>query len=284
LAGAVSTNTHSLPGQNGVPALRVHDNIVSAPLGQALMATALGPVSVQGNQFTSRGVVREDWTFIAATVLILDLGISNELYLQAAFTFAAMQGGNLATNSGAAIDDIGGITIPGQDIDDLRVGRYLANGNVLFADNQCMLDLLESGHVWSISSILIATLDDIAFHGNQCDCNLWFDDWVLSQAILAAGSLRVADNRFKEGRFNAAFSAMSLGVMNTTAGNQSTHCLFIRPLPPNPLSVNSPNTELFGPFGIEVEKCALFAGEMTNYGSTARRRPQQHYETAEGSR
>jgi hypothetical protein len=260
-----------LPDQNGVPALRVHDNIVSAPLGQALMATALGPVSVQGNQFTTRGVVVRSPTFsstlIAATVLILDLGLSNELYLQV-LAFNAMRAGNLATNKLAAVDN-DRITTPSRGIDDLRLGRYLANGNVLFANNQCMLDLLESGFGLSLSSILIITLDDIGFHGNQCDCNL-FDDVVLSQAILAAPSLRVSDNRFKEGRFNAVFSAMSLGVMNTTAGNQATHCLFIRPLPPNPLLVNGPNTELFGPLGTSVEICGRFSGELPNYGTVVK--------------
>ena len=43
--------------QNGMPAAKVHDNIVSVPLGQALAMIALGPVSVLGNQFTSRGMV-----------------------------------------------------------------------------------------------------------------------------------------------------------------------------------------------------------------------------------
>ena len=46
---ATDVGRFSIPAQNGVPALKVHDNIVSQPLGQALAAAALGPVSVQGN-------------------------------------------------------------------------------------------------------------------------------------------------------------------------------------------------------------------------------------------
>lgn len=264
----------NLPEQNGVPALKVHDNIVSAPLGQALMAAALGPVSVQGNQLTSRGVVLRgetlSTTLIAATVLILDLGLSNEVYLQL-LLFAAMKQGGLATGDLAAVSN-DRITAERPGVDDLRLGAYLANGNVLFADNQCMLDLIESGLGLTLSSILILTLDDLAFHGNQCDCNL-LDDFVLSQAILAAPSLRVADNRFKEGRFNTLFSAMSLGVMNNTSGNQATHCLFIRPLPPAPLLVNGPNTELFGPLGTSAEVCRRFADTLSNYGTVAAVQP-----------
>ena len=256
-----------LPAQGGVPALRVHDNIVSAPLGQALMATALGPVSIQGNQFTSRGVVlsREgiSSTLIAATVMIMDLGLSNEVYLQL-LAFVLMQRGSLVRKDLAAIDD-DHISVPRQGLDDLRLGSLLANGNVLFADNHCVLDLIESGFGLSRSSILILTLDDLAFHGNQCDCNL-LDDFVFSQAILVGLSLRVADNRFKEGRLNAVFSAMSLGAMNNTSGNQSTHCLFIRPLPPNRLLVNGPNTELFGPLGTSAEVCGRFERQLTHYG------------------
>src|SRR5262249_30854843 len=38
-----------LPVQSGVPALKVHDNVVTQPLGHALYVIALGPVSVQSN-------------------------------------------------------------------------------------------------------------------------------------------------------------------------------------------------------------------------------------------
>ena len=45
------------PRQDGRPAARIHDNVVSQPLGQALFLQALGPVSVQGNALTSRGLI-----------------------------------------------------------------------------------------------------------------------------------------------------------------------------------------------------------------------------------
>ena len=59
---------------NGVPALKVQENIVSAPLGRALTASAIGPVSVVGNQFTS-----QEWepaVFPITTVWIINLGMA----------------------------------------------------------------------------------------------------------------------------------------------------------------------------------------------------------------
>jgi hypothetical protein len=249
----------TLPGQNGEPALKVEANVVSVPLGQALSVTALGPVSVVANEFTTRGVVQRGpgATFVAATVAILDLGLSNELYLQF-LTFSAVAKGSLSTAGLAAP-----ATRPG--LDDQRLGAYLANGNVLFADNQCVLDVFETGVTLSVSSILIFSLDDIAFHGNQCDCSL-LDDIVLAQAILFGFSLRASDNRLKESLFNAIFSAITFGLMNTTADNQATHCLLMRAFLPAYL-VAAPNTVLIDPTG--TGRCETYAHVQNNFGKTA---------------
>jgi hypothetical protein len=69
-------------------------------------------------------------------------------------------------------------------------------------------------------------MDDLGFHSNQCDCNL-FDDYVYVQAMLFGMSNRVSDNRFKEGVFNALYSAMTIGLFNATTNNQSTHCILV---------------------------------------------------------
>jgi hypothetical protein len=201
----------------------MHDNVVSVPLGQALAVTALGPVSVVGNQFTSRGMSLQNApTFIASTVGILNLGISNEFYLQL-FLFEALKDGNAKAVAGGR---------PG--LDDEGLGMSLNNGNVLFNDNQCSLDLMETGLSLSLSSILILSLDDIGFQNNQCECNL-IDDFVIAHAILAGISVRASDNRFKESsllprkqkKVGLPFSAITVGLFNTTTDNQSTHCLWI---------------------------------------------------------
>jgi hypothetical protein len=207
--GMVRASAALPPEATGVPALRLEENIVSSPFGRALTVIALGPVSVADNQFTSGAVlIKENPTLLdAATVFILDLGISNELYFQA-LSFSAMH-----RNPSEPTFQRSGL------------GPRLVNGNVLFNDNQCSLDLLEPASRPAVSSITILSLDDIAFQENQCDCNLWRDDFVFIHALLGAPSLRVTANRFKEGLFSAILSGMTVGLLNETAHNQATHCL-----------------------------------------------------------
>jgi uncharacterized protein DUF6519 len=206
----------------GFPALKLHDNIVSAPKGRALSVVALGPVSVVGNQLTSGRLVTSERpsVFAPATVFIFNLGMSNEIYGQQ-ISFA-----QIGTQQAAAA--------PG--LDDSRPGDRLANGNVLFADNQCSLDLLESGTNMLYASLTLASLDDIGFLNNQSDCNLPRPSQERTMNILGAHvflfgpSLRMIGNRLKEGLLNAAYSAMTTGFLNITAHNQTTHCLMVNGL------------------------------------------------------
>ena len=246
-----------VPLQNGVPAVKVHDNVVSHPLGHALFIVALGPVSVQSNQLTSQGNILRmrplSMTFLAATVLILDLGMAIETAGQ--FTkFSYVSGGGmreLAARDATDFDFVGESL--GGRLLDARVGRILASGNVMFVDNQVTLDLQAAGFGLAMSSIAIFTLDDLAFEDNQCDCNL-IDDFVLANAVLLGVSNRVIGNRFKEGRFNAFFSAVTLGLpLNGTSQNQGTHCIIARSSDAEYL-VFSDNAMLWGPMGLVANR------------------------------
>jgi hypothetical protein len=119
----------------------------------------------------------------------------------------------------------------GKGVDDRRVGQYLANGNVLFTDNVCNLNLIETGVGFALSSVMVLTLDDIGFANNQSDCDL-LDDYVILNTLLFGISLRASANRFKEGLFNCVYSAMTIGIMNLIADNQATHCLLVIPVVP----------------------------------------------------
>jgi hypothetical protein len=219
----------SFPNQNGVPAAKIHENVVSQPLGQALSIGALGSVSVLDNHFTSRGMLLRlsplSPSFLAATVAIFNLGVSNEIYKQLT-GFSGVLSGGIHLTTGAGTTD-SGLAAPREGLDDARKGQYLANGNVLFADNRCELNLLETEVGFAATSILIVSLDDVGFHDNQCDCNLLVD-FVVAHAVVLAVSLRMSDNRFKEGILNAALSAVTMGIMNATTNNQSTHCLLVQ--------------------------------------------------------
>jgi Family of unknown function (DUF6519) len=222
--------TPSRPGEpTGFPALKCCDNIVSAPEGAALSAVALGPVSVAGNQLTSGRVTLGEGSsvYTPATVFIINLGVSNEAYSQQI---------NFSNLRDQPFEPVLGL-------DDRRLGDRLANGKVLFTDNQCSLDLLEPGRSALFTSIALSSLDDIGFLNNQCDCNLAFnEDFVFAHAIVVGSSVRVMGNRFTEGWLNAAYSAVTAAVVNTTVHNQSTHCLWITGDPT--LTTKDPNSIL----------------------------------------
>ena len=219
---------YQLPRQNGVPAIRIHDNVVAQPLGQALLLGALGPVSIQGNSLTSRGIVSGfSLGLFASTVMILNLGVSNEFYGQI-FAFAAAHTDASRTASAAVRDEM--ITTSKTGLDDVGIGQYLANGNVMFNDNQVVADLMEREISKTMSSVLIISLDDISFADNQLDASFLID-LMISNAIVLGMSVRISDNRFKESLILSLFSTVSLGLLfNHTVDNQATHCIFAKGL------------------------------------------------------
>jgi hypothetical protein len=250
----------AIPVASGVLAVKVHENIVAAPLGQALSIRALGPVSVVGNQFTTHGVfagkAAVSEALYAATVFILDLGLAFEVAGKL-LTFASMRKGQVRNLSAQNYDGTAFVLAPNAENTKMKL---LANGNVLFACNQCVLDLLESGASVSASSVAIGSLDDVAFQDNQCSAAL-LDDFIYWQVFVFAFSTRVTGNRIQEGIGKAFYSAVTAALMNTTAHNQSTHCLAITGSP-NVL-INQPNSVL-----LEVANRTLCGGRtavLTNF-------------------
>jgi hypothetical protein len=254
----ISSQGETLP--NGVPALKVHENVVSAPLGRALtVLAALGPVSVVGNQFTSREI--ELSAITVATVLILNLGhaIDESSRLR---SFQTLNKGQQATATDpAATTGRLNATVVTTDAA-VAVPRQLINGSVLFTNNQCMLQSIEpqgnrlaaigqtGGFVFG-ASIAIVTFDDIGFHDNQCECLLAQARLLTDVGLLALMSVRASDNRFKEIVRGVAFSAITFGRLNMTTDNQATHCLLIAG--PAATRVNTPNTIL-----VQTAECKRF--------------------------
>ena len=233
--------------QDGVPAVRVHGNIVVSPEGRAVKVVAVGPVAVQANQLTAHGSnslnrtpipgppreTTSDFRISAAAgvpyadrsattnplaafldalggsvVSILNLGISNEIYLQL-FGFSGL----------GMVDRFPDPELQNEDV------RLFVGGDILFNDNQVVLDALGPAVTLSASSVLLLSLDDISMSGNQCDCDMGFD-LVGTNALVLGWSLRVSDNRFQEGVFNSLLSALTIGLMNSTTANQGTHCFW----------------------------------------------------------
>lgn len=229
--------------QDGAPALIVEGNVVVAREGRALCAIGVGPMVIHGNQLTAHGsntlsriptegVVRGGFNLTTlaligllsrrqtrnplmafldilggAAVAVLNLGLSNEIYLQ------------LLGFSGLGLVDPQQPPDGGFD-DDIKL---LANGNVQFNDNQVVFDSLSPAITLTLSAVLLLSLDDIGMQDNQCDCDL-FVDFVGIHALALGWSVRMQGNRFKEGLINAFLSGMTLGVYNDTTHNQGTHC------------------------------------------------------------
>jgi hypothetical protein len=267
--------------QNGVPALRLHDNVVVAPEGRAVEVIAVGPLSACDNQLTSRGGARLFRTAVGtvgatpgfglaaaantppaavagasgdpllafidllggAVVAILDLGMSTELYLR----FLGFAGLGI-------VDPGPADPTPFNDEDD----NLFFGGEVLFDANQVVLDSLDADVRVAASAVLLVSTDDVAMTGNQCSCDLLLD-FVLTNALVLGFSVRVSDNRLKEpmdlGALRQAFlSAITFGLMNVTAENQGTHCFYA--VGPAVLSVLGPNRSLIDAF--VPARCASF--------------------------
>ena len=109
------------------------------------------------------------------------------------------------------------------------------------------------------------SLDDLGFHDNQCLTDIAAENRVLlTQALLFASSLRVTDNRFKEGPQDVIVSGITLGIMNTTALNQATHCLIVRPAAGWPGTIDQGNTILTALSSSRA--CAKFDSLLGRFG------------------
>ena len=207
---------------DGIPAIKIHDNIITQPLGQALFLMALGPVSVTGNHLTSQGadVKANPLSLLAGTVFILDLGISKDLMMLIFLSgFKDLPKRNMDTVNVAMV----------QAQADENAGMrylYMPSGTVMFSNNQVLLDLRTPDVNFSLSSQLIASLDDVAYCNNQSECSSLVD-FLFTDAAIVAVTQRCNDNRFQEGFTLTGISLFSYGFMNIAMGNQATHCLLV---------------------------------------------------------
>jgi hypothetical protein len=242
---------------DGIPAVKIHNNIVTQPLGQALFIIAFGPVSVIGNHLTSQGAVfsvssqgsfstGNYYSLLAATVFILNLGISKDLILFLLLSTTKGLPGHASylvykkITMGQIIEAVAG---GGQLVDLLQKILYLPGGNVLFSDNQTTLDLRSKDFSFAFSSQLIVSLDDIAYNSNQSECTSLID-LVLTNVALLGVTIRSNANRFQEGITVALCSLFSHGYMNMATTNQATHCLHVFGV--EDLSIKEANTERYG--------------------------------------
>lgn len=225
--------------QDGTPAVVVHENVVVAREGRALFVRGIGAMAITDNQLTAHGsgsfallglllaAVRGGFVadspiglasgaqanaatasliidaIAANAVLVLNFGLSNELYFQ------------LLGLNGGVLSDLG---LPGEGSD------WFVGGGVQFSDNQVVFDALNPTATFSLCATLILSFDQVTMADNQLECDL-ANDFVIVNAVAVAWAVAATGNRFTEGVFNALLSALTVGLLNATALNVATHCV-----------------------------------------------------------
>jgi hypothetical protein len=212
----------------GIPTCSMRDNIIVAPLGRSVTFLAAGAVVVNRNRLVTEATTGRDLDLIAASVLIGNFGFSNEWTLGLFIMLIVLLFGkhsNLTPAQLCQFAKLLGLINPGPPLSLWPpLVRQWTTGKTLICENQITLDVLDQPFGFGISSVVVFSLDDVGMTDNQCEItttNVFF----FVDALLAGGSVRVADNRFSETWLHTGFSGWSIGGMNTTTDNQSTHCL-----------------------------------------------------------
>jgi hypothetical protein len=205
----------------------MRDNTIVAPLGRAVTFMALGPVVVARNRLMTQGLTGRGLDLIASTVLIGNLGVSNEWTLGLLLALVLKSYGkiDIATQDSCSLAKELGLFQPQQSPTLWPpFVRNWSTGKTLVTENQITLDVTDQPRAFGISSIVVASLDDVGLTDNQCEITTT-NAFFFVEALLLGGSVRVADNRFAETWLHAGLSAWSIGGMNTTTDNQATHCV-----------------------------------------------------------
>jgi hypothetical protein len=218
---------------DAIPAVKVHDNIVTQPIGHSLFIVAYGPVSVVANQLTSQGINKQEFfSLLAGTVFIFNLGISKD-FLNILFMRLKNFGFVNPSMVAALVTSARGSKNPL-----VAQLQEAPNGRTMFGNNQVLLDMRSTDSDFCLSSILAFSLDDINFVSNQSECAAFVSlvdgqdggltfDIAAFNTMLFGVSTRCNDNRFTDGFSMTLYSLLSIALMSTAVGNQSTHCLLV---------------------------------------------------------
>src|SRR5262249_56072323 len=89
----------------------------------------------------------------------------------------------------------------------------------------------------------VCALGEGAVADNECVCGR-SGDFLITDLLAAAWSLRVTSNRMEEPLLRAFSSALAIGLLCTAALNQSTHCVLVASLLGAAGRVNKDNLSL----------------------------------------
>jgi hypothetical protein len=230
-AKLASSAISARPVHNGIPSCSLRDNIIVAPLGRSVTFLAVGAVVVARNRLVTQGCTRRGLDLLCATVLIGNFGISNEWTLSL-LQLALLKVFGKGDNVNCQVAKTYGLVNPSKPPSLWPpLVRGWASGKTMFVQNQVTLDLMDEPLGFVFSSLLLFSLDDLGVTDNQCEFTST-SVFLFAQALLLAGSARLADNRLSESWMHAGFSAATLAGMCTVTDNQATHCLLAQALLP----------------------------------------------------
>jgi hypothetical protein len=215
---------------NGVPAARVVENIIAVPEGRCVVLIGQGTFVVSDNQLTSRGVGTANFGLGGASISgnTGNTGITGFMDFFggcAVFLFNLGRTNEIGAEVGLwqSMKDMD-IT-PGPGLDPTR--PVLAGGDTLFAHNTVSLDLIESGAVAVLSSIIVVSIgDDAEVDGNQMQIEQQ-RDVVLLNALVLGWSTRFTNNRCEEALTSTLLSGFVIAIMAAVTSNVSTHCILV---------------------------------------------------------
>lgn len=221
---------YRVAGLEGQPALRVAGNVVSAGAGSALDAFVHGPAIVHGNRFEC---VAEGQSVGGA----IRLGIFG--------TGAGWGSGQVGYNDASVAYDArskvpsykvrvaaGRSLLEAIEMPSLAEARLSARaapliaGKLLFNDNQVAALIRGTGAQLTMPILLMST-DDAGIDGNQFEARIPSGSALLGHVLAYGMTVRATANQFSEPLGACLYSAFTVGLMNTTSLNQSTHCIAV---------------------------------------------------------
>jgi hypothetical protein len=250
-------------GGDDLPALAASGNTVWAPNARALRAIVLGPATIHGNRLDGAGrsaFFDNPRTAVLAGLVGFSLTGADILDARAEIDLADYAGlvGIVELLGGDAVTVIN--LCVAEDFASLTedaVGQRLRGGETLVNDNQISLRASSGRTSGTISAVLAMSGDDVSLCDNQIEIE---NDagFFLTDGLVFGATVRVDSNRFQERLFAGFLSAVTLGFLNDTSHNQTTHCIMA--LGPDQTRVTDGNRSLFDLTASGKEFCGRFEG------------------------
>jgi hypothetical protein len=199
-----------------VEAAMIHDNTVVSPSGHALLAVALGSISVAGNTLTVQEPALQPLPESRAGHAVYLASVGRSPVLSDAALGFGLAVGSLSRCQ--PNDD--GVLLASAPF----VGRPFPEGLVLLEGNQVTLRAPAMGVDPPSAAVAIRSTGDAALLDNQVRTQVG-DGMIWAGVTAFAPTLRASANRFIETPCRAVLSYHSVGLANLATGNQANHCL-----------------------------------------------------------